>query len=207
MITKTIHQIFFSVNGSKFNEHPIYIEGRKKWINWCKKSGYVYKFHTKKSIEKYYLNDPRIRDFYNNLRFVWQKIDFAKYLIINQDGGLYIDLDIYPRPLVNFKKYISQQEYIIGIWFDKEKDKLTSSNSILGFKKNQLNSLIDYSMEETMTKSSIPVYQTWVKRFMLQTTGVRMFMRWVKKYNLKYSIVLSDYIIDFETKQWNKNFG
>ena len=51
------------------------------------------------------------------------------------------------------------------------------------------------------------IYDTWKIRFMKQTTGVQMFMRWVKKKNLKYNLKLHDYIVDHETATWTKNFG
>ena len=62
-------------------------------------------------------------------------------------------------------------------------------------------------MEETEKKNQIEVYATWKKRYMLQTTGVRMFGRWVKKNNLKFSMKLHDYIKDLETATWHSNFG
>jgi mannosyltransferase OCH1-like enzyme len=207
MVPKIIHQIFLSVNGSKIEDHYLFIKGRKKWINWCKRYGYIYKFHTDENIEKY-LNPDEL-DFWNTLKYKWQKIDFIRYCIINKEGGVYIDLDIYPRQITfhSFDKYIQKNEYLIGVWFDKKNNKLTPSNSILAFKKNKLTSLIKYSMEETEKKNQIEVYATWKKRYMLQTTGVRMFGRWVKKNNLKYSIKLHDYVKDLETATWHSNFG
>ena len=62
-------------------------------------------------------------------------------------------------------------------------------------------------MEETSIKSKMPIYDNWKKRYMLQTTGVRMFTRWVKKNNLEYSLKLHDYVKDLETATWHNNFG
>ncbi len=206
-IPKIIHQIFLSVNGSKIEDHYLFMKGRRKWINWCNRYRYIYKFHTDENIEKY-LNAEEL-NFWNTLKYKWQKIDFIRYCIINKDGGIYIDLDIYPRQITfhSFDKYIQQNEYLIGVWFDEKNNKLTPSNSILAFEKNKLTSLIKYSMEETEKKNQIEVYATWKKRYMLQTTGVRMFGRWVKKNNLKYSIKLHKYIKDLETATWHSNFG
>jgi mannosyltransferase OCH1-like enzyme len=208
---KILHQIFMSVNGSKIQDYPIYIEGQKKWLKWCKKHKYKYNYVTGATIQEYYLTDPKIRDFYNNLKYDWQRIDFAKYLIINKDGGVYIDLDIHPankKNKINLAQLFEYNEYIIGVWYDKKKEKLTPSNSIIYFsKKNKLNSLIKYSMEQTLLKSSMPVYDTWIKRYMLHTTGVRMFIRWVNKNKIKYNSDISKYIKDYETAAWHTNFG
>jgi|TARA_B100000073_G_C23708803_1_gene563399 hypothetical protein len=207
MIPKIIHQIFLSVNGSKIEDHYLFMKGRKKWINWCMRYGYIYKFHTDENITRY-LTEEQF-DFWNTLKYKWQKIDFIRYCIINKEGGVYIDLDIYPRQITfhSFDKYIQQNDYLIGIWYDEKNNKLTPSNSILAFKKNKLTSLIKYSMEETEKKNQIEVYATWKKRYMLQTTGVRMFGRWVKKNNLKFSMKLHDYVKDLETATWHSNFG
>jgi len=207
MIPKIIHQIFLSVNGSKIEDHYLFMKGKKKWKSWCRKYNYKYIYHSDENIEKY-LNPDEL-DFWQTLKYKWQKIDFIRYCIINKQGGVYIDMDIYPKEITfhNFDKYIQQNEYLIGVWFDKKKNKLFPSNSILGFDKNKLSSLIKYSMEETKKKNQIEIYKTWKVRYMLQTTGVRAFMRWVKKNNLKFSLKLHKYVKDLETATWHDNFG
>lgn len=207
MIPKIIHQIFISVNGSKIEDNYIFMKGKRKWLDWSMKHGYLYKFHTEDNITRHLTNEEF--DFYDTLRYTWQKIDFIRYCIINKQGGIYIDLDIYPKNITHdsFDKYIQRNEYVLGVWFDKKKNRLEPSNSIIGFEKNKLNDLIEYSMEETKKKSEMEIYDTWKIRFMKQTTGVQMFMRWVKKKNLKYNLKLHDYIVDHETATWTKNFG
>ena len=64
------------------------------------------------------------------------KIDFIRYCIINKQGGVYIDLDIYPRHITfhSFDKYIQQNEYLIGVWFDEKNNMRTNDNFlIMGF--------------------------------------------------------------------------
>ena len=208
MIPKIIHQIFLSVNGSKIEDNYIFMKGRRKWISWCMKNGYVYKYHNGDNITRYLQTDEQ-REFYFNLKYTWQKIDFIRYCIINKEGGVYIDLDIFPKEIYhdNFGKYIQRNEYIVGVWFDKKNKKLQPSNSIIGFKKNKLNDLIKYSMEQTLLKSQMPIYDTWKIRYMKHTTGVCMFMRWVKKKGLSFTLKLHDFVKDLETATWTKNFG
>lgn len=208
MIPKIIHQIFISVNDSKLEDHYMFVKGKKKWLSWCMVNGYLYKFHSEDNITRYLETDEQ-RDFYFNLRYTWQKIDFIRYCIINKEGGVYIDLDIFPKQIYfdNFGKFIQRNKYVIGVWYDKKNNKLNASNSLLAFPKNELTGLINYSMEETKEKDNIEVYKTWKIRYMLQTTGVNMFKRWVKKNNMNYSLKLHDYIVDHETATWTKNFG
>ena len=208
MIPKIIHQIFMSVNGSSIDDNYLFMKGRRKWINWCMKNGYIYKYHSDNNITRYLQTDEQ-RDFYFSLRYTWQKIDFIRYCIINKEGGIYVDLDIYPKNITfdNFGKFVQRNDYVIGVWYDKKNKKLTPSNSILAFPKNKLTSLINYSMEQTDEKNKIDSYKNWKIRYMLQTTGVNMFRRWVKKNNLKYSLQLHDYVKDLETSSWLNNFG
>lgn len=206
MIEKTIHQIFLKVSDKSIEDYPLFLRNSKKLKTWSEKHGYEYKFHTDTNIDKYF-KDKRISDFYNSLRFKWQKIDFLRYVIINHEGGIYIDLDIEILDNVNFDKYIESSEYILGNWYNPKTKVTEVSNSVIGFEKNKLTSLIEYSISETLSKREIKVYETWRKRFMLQTTGVRMFKRWAKKKKKSYSEDLNSFIKDYASCTWNSNFG
>lgn len=206
MIEKIIHQVFLKVSDKSIEDYPLYLRNSKKLKTWCKKYGYEYKLHFDNNIDTY-LKDEKIRLFYESLRFKWQKIDFIRYVILNQDGGIYIDLDIEILDNVDFDKYIESNTYILGNWYNPDRKKYEVSNSIIGVEKNKLNSLIDYCISETISKRKIKVYETWKKRFMLQTTGVRMFKRWAKKKKKTYSEDLNNFIKDYATCTWHSDFG
>ena len=97
MIEKIIHQTFLGETGEDmFKDFPLYVKNMNKWKKWAKTNNYKYKFYSAKDIEP--LLTIKMKKFYDNLRYKWQRIDFCRYLILNKYGGIYIDLDIQPHP-------------------------------------------------------------------------------------------------------------
>jgi hypothetical protein len=90
-IPKVIHQIWFQ-GEEKIPEHlQIY---HKSWID--KNPSFEVKVWDEISIQavlKEY-NDTKTTEMYNNYRYMIQKIDLAKYIILYIYGGIYIDMDI-----------------------------------------------------------------------------------------------------------------
>tara|TARA_R110000823_G_scaffold304238_1_gene425871 strand:+ start:513 stop:1133 length:621 start_codon:yes stop_codon:yes gene_type:complete len=205
MKTLIIHQIFFNI-GKELNCFPIFVKNKSEVELFCYENNIEYRYYTEDDIDEY-LTD-KTRDFYNSLTYEWQKIDFARYLIVNTYGGIYIDLDITitQNGFENFKDYILSKDYIINKWFNPKTNKYEITNSIMGFERNTLEPLIDYSIKETIIKSKMEVYKDRKIRFMLHTTGVRMFKRWCKINKLKFSPEITNYTKDYCCCSWIKNF-
>lgn len=206
MIPKIIHQMFLGETGENIKDFPLYLNNSKKWKNWCKRNGYRYKFYTAKDVEPYLSGD--IKKFYNSLRHKWQRIDFSRYLVLEKEGGIYIDLDI---SLTNygdkhFRNYVDSRDYILNKWQDPKTEKWELNNALMGFPKGVLMGLINYSIDETLAKSKLDIYKKWKIRYMLHTTGVRMFKRWCKMNKLTYSEDIHKYVKDHCTTSWIKNF-
>ena len=86
MIPKIIHQTW------KNEKIP------KKWkkaVKSCKFEGYTYILWTDKKmdkfVEKYY---PDFYDFYSSYKYVIQKCDAFRYLVLYKFGGIYLDMDL-----------------------------------------------------------------------------------------------------------------
>lgn len=61
-----------------------------------------YMFFDDNDIEKFMKKEyPNYYDFYNNLKYKIQKIDFFRYLAIYTYGGVYLDMDIYLMKSLN----------------------------------------------------------------------------------------------------------
>ena len=206
MIEKIVHQMFLGETGERIEDFPLYLENSKKWRNWAKRNGYKYKFYRAKDIEEYL--DSEMKYFYDNLRYKWQRIDFSRYLVLNRDGGVYIDLDIAPTKygMDNFSDYIQSNDYILNKWYNGKTGKWELNNALMGFRKGVLGGLINYSISETYKKSGEEIYKKWKVRYMLHTTGVRMFKRWCKMNGLSYSEDIDKYVKDHCTASWLKNF-
>src|SRR3989304_6650148 len=88
MTINIIHQIWWQ--GEK-NIPLSYPNFGKKCIE--KNKNFIYMFWDEKKINnliKYY---PKYKKTFENLPFMIQKIDMAKYLILHRYGGIYIDMD------------------------------------------------------------------------------------------------------------------
>ena len=206
MIQKIIHQMFLGETGEKIKDFPLYLQNSKKWRNWANKNGYIYKFYTAKDIEPYL--DADVKKFYNGLRYKWQRIDFSRYLVLNRDGGIYIDLDIAPTKYgeQHFNNYVENNNYLLNKWYNGKNGKWELNNALMGFPKGTLGGLINYSISETHAKADLEIYKKWKVRFMLHTTGVRMFKRWCKMNKLTYSEDIHKYVKDHCTASWLNNF-
>ena len=201
-IKNKIFQIFLEVN-RKFEEYPMYGTNKILWKNYAERNGFQYIFIDYNNIEKYL---GKYKQFYDELKYVWNQIDFLKYIVINQHSGIYIDLDIAPKDNNDLFKLL-ERDHIVGIWKDPKTNKYEVSNSIIGFPAGALDELVNYSIAEYVHKLNMEIYKIRKIRFMKHTTGVCMFKRYCKSKKIEPDIVINDYIIDYESKAWLSNFN
>ena len=82
LIPNTIIQIFLKVNPTaSITDFPIFQARRILWRQYAEMKGFKY----------IYLNDDNIaeylgehREFYYNMRYNWNRIDFLRYLVLNK---------------------------------------------------------------------------------------------------------------------------
>jgi len=88
MFPKIIHQIWYQ-GGScpdNLNQNTIKLKSyHKKW---------KYILWDNKKIINLIKNDREVLDSYKKLKYMHQKIDFAKYIILYKMGGVYVDMDV-----------------------------------------------------------------------------------------------------------------
>jgi hypothetical protein len=89
MIPKIIHQIWYQginkLPPDPKNKSTIIQKNHPNWE-------YILWDNTK--IQKVFKNNTKILNIYNNLSYLHQKIDFIKYCILYEYGGVYLDTDI-----------------------------------------------------------------------------------------------------------------
>ena len=90
-IPKVIHQIWFQ---GKENIPEHLQEYHKSWV--VMNPSFEVKVWDEKSIESVLIkfNDTDTTHMYTNYKYMIQKIDLAKYIILYIYGGIYIDMDI-----------------------------------------------------------------------------------------------------------------
>jgi len=205
MIPNLFHYIFFDLGkGKKFEDFPIFINTLKK----CKEinNNFNIKVWNEKEIDEI-IKKYDFYGIYKNFKYPVQRVDFAKYLILYELGGIYTDLDLEPlkdcTPLLNNSVIFSKSPYE------------PIQNNCIGTEKGNplFFNLMKYSIKQYEEKILNKIYETWKGRFVLQTTGPRMMTRFLKQYKDLPSLDITSvpekeytaknpYFKDYCTKTW-----
>lgn len=89
MFPKIIHQIWLQGDKNLSNENKIKCEKIKELHN-----NYDYILWDEIQILKLISNDQNLINIYYRFEYMHQRIDFAKYIILEKIGGVYIDIDV-----------------------------------------------------------------------------------------------------------------
>ena len=178
-----IHQIFFNIGKGELHEIPRFNECHKNNKKECKKQGIKYKLWTRKMVEAL-LEKPknkRFKGIYYDFSVDIMRIDFARYLILWNFGGIYVDLDI--CILDKSIKHLFAKDYFFVRWHDSQ----LPYNAILGTKPNNdlYLEILEHCEESYYEKRKNKIYKTWKGRFVFQTTGHFMLQRVLKKNKIK----------------------
>lgn len=203
-IPNKIIQIFLPATYKKITDKTLFCVNKILWQQYAEKYGFQYYYICQDNIDEY-LGDHR--EFFYKLRYNWNRVDFARYLVMNKLGGFYFDLDIAPEFDMDLFDLVYKKQIVLGTWTDPKTDVREISNSVIGCRPGQLDSLIKYSISEYKKNESKTIYKTWKIRFMLHTTGVRMFKRWAKKQKLHAFVYEKMYWYDHASKSWLTNFN
>ena len=125
-------------------------------------------------------NNKQFKKIYYDFDQDIMRIDFAKYLILWNYGGIYIDLDI--CIMTKSIRHLFDKNYFFVRWHNSK----LPYNAILGTKKkNPLYlDILKHCEESYYEKRKIPIYQQWKGRFVFQTTGHFMLQRVLKKHKM-----------------------
>jgi len=190
----TVHQIFYNIGKGELKDIPAFKKCRDHNNTICKNNGMKYKYWTEDKVKKLLKHKSvpqKYRDLYtafdnHPLGQPIQKIDFARYLILWLEGGIYIDLDICiidDEDKVDELKELFNKEY----FFVRRDTSQLPYNALLGTKKQtQLyEDILDHCYDSFYEKAKQPIYQKWKGRFVFQTTGHYMLNRVIKKHKIK----------------------
>tara|TARA_R110002012_G_scaffold317179_1_gene533044 strand:+ start:70 stop:678 length:609 start_codon:yes stop_codon:yes gene_type:complete len=195
-----IHQIFLKVSDKNIEDYPIYVEGIKLWKAWCKKHNYEYKLWTEIPYEYFDEKDKEVLTECTR-RFYFSPIDFIRMPILENNGGMYVDLDVYPTDkLIN----IMDRENIFGAGDDGKKQFLT--NNVMKCSKENARLMRLYCHKCFDEKVKIKVYDTWIRRFFLRVVSATMVANFCK-YEMKIGHMsfeeFSEYFTDHKTLAWS----
>jgi len=178
-----VHQIFYDIGKGKLHEIPAFYKCHKHNKVYCKKHKIKYKLWSEKQVEKL-LEKPKNKQYkkvYYEFDQDIQRIDFARYMILWNYGGIYIDLDI-----CIIKNKSIKHLFILPYLFVKWHTSHLPYNALLGTRKNTqlLKDILDHCEESYYEKKKQPIYKKWKGRFVFQTTGHYMLQRVLKKHKI-----------------------
>lgn len=187
MIPKIIHQIYHNFDNIPYSEKPLYVKSIKAVKEHCPE--YEHRiWNDKDSIKLIKDNLPQYLDFYMNLKYKIQRVDFIKYMVLYVYGGIFVDMDdIILRSLNSLLNrqilYIDEIKSLKGKKINKKKNKYGSIDFFGSEKNCQLWILVmNECVKEYPAKLNNPIYESWKGRFVLQTTGTYFFNRAMEKF-------------------------
>jgi mannosyltransferase OCH1-like enzyme len=167
----TIHQVYGVFNdGKPIEDIPIFDTMSQRTQAYCKEKHINYKMWDNDMCNELINKYPHYKELYENFREKIQKADFIRYLILYDEGGIYVDCDVAPIGDVS------------ELW-NNDKRKLPY-NAVLGSQsKNVLyEDIFKEIIKSNKEKSKMDIYDTWKGRFVFQTTGHYMLQRVLKKH-------------------------
>jgi mannosyltransferase OCH1-like enzyme len=179
-MNQVIHQIYGVFDdGVRIQEIPEYHFQVEKTKQFCLTHEVTYKMWDKPKCDKLINKYPQYKEFYYNMRHPIQRADFIRYLILYDEGGIYVDCDV--APVGNMFDLFEMNEFFV-IWSDDKKE--LPYNAVLGsVAKNPLYEDIFVELIRSYNeKVKNKTYERRKCQFVFQTTGHNMLNRVLKKY-------------------------
>ena len=175
-----IHQVFGAFKkGGTIEDFPVFVAQTGRTFDYCVKYGIDYKLWGWDDMEALIDKYPQYRELWDNFRVPVQRADFIRYLILYDEGGIYVDCDV--CPIADIRELFTVKEFFVK-WDDDPKE--LPYNAVLGSQRNnplylEIFEEIVRSVEE---KNKIKIYEKWRGRLVFQTTGHFMLQRVLKKH-------------------------
>ena len=217
MIPLIIHQVYGVFDdGRPLSDIPVYFNQVQKTINYCTKNNISYKMWNSTMCNDLVNKYPQYRGLYDNFKHKIMKADFIRYLILYDEGGLYVDCDI--CPIGDLSDLFKNDEFFVYWSNDKNKKPY---NAVLGSLPSSplYVDILEHLETSYYEKLKNPTYERWIGRFVFQTTGHHMLQRVLKnhpyvkrldilKINAKGGEIISDkcpLFEDFNASIWYNN--
>lgn len=104
MIEKIIHQTWKTSDLSTYNEHGIGVKSQESFKKFF--PNYEYRFWTDADIDKYIEGKGGwVKDAFDSMNRNIKRMDFFRYLIIEEFGGIYADVDFVMSKTIDLDEY------------------------------------------------------------------------------------------------------
>ena len=180
MIPRIIHQVYGVFDDYvKLEDISIFHQQVSKTKEFCTHHEISYKMWDSNMCSELVNKYPQYRLLYDNFKQPIMKADFIRYLIMYDEGGLYVDCDI--APINDIDELLTNDQFFV-VW-NNDKKKLPY-NAVLGSipKTKLYEDILTHLEESYYEKLANPIYETRVGRFVFHTTGHFMLNRVLKKH-------------------------
>lgn len=183
-----LHHIFLDVGLPSLDTRPEWLENIKINTNLLDATLMLWgDKEVGELLDKY----PEYKSMVNSFEKKFYLVDWIRYLILYEYGGIYIDCD------VRLKKDPPECDHIFG----DSKGKI--NNNVLKLKdKQEAKDLLLFSIEEYYRIKNNNMYKDWGGRRFTHSVGCHMVRKFCKLNNLTSDIKFNDYFIDEEAKSW-----
>ena len=175
-----IHQIYgLFEDGIPIEDIPAYHRNVRETKVFCEKNNIPYQMWDNEMCNQLITKYPEYKELYDTFRFKIQKADFMRYLVLFDQGGIYVDCDI--SPIKDISELFKLEEFFVR-WNDCKKQ--LPYNAVLGSKSNNklYRDIMDHVFYSVEDKNRNDIYKKWVGRYVFQTTGHYALQRVLKKY-------------------------
>ena len=195
-----LHQIFLSIEDSRFEDFPTYAENAA--LLRAMNPDVDYWLWTDDDVEALIeLRYPHLLGFVARFPHRFYLVDFARYLILDTYGGIYVDLD--ERPLRSLPADLG---VVIGNCEYKGNRRLAgeypANNNIVKLLPASYPLLIAYAQQEFERVSRMDVYRVRKGRAFKQSVGVLMFARFCRQHGLRTSLPTHEYFHNQNGRAW-----
>ncbi len=176
----TIHQVFLQFKqGNDLDNIPVFKMMTERTQAYCNQKNINYKLWRETECNNLINKYPHFKELYENFREEIQRVDFIRYLILYDEGGIYLDCDV--APIGDVSSLFMLKEFFVR-WNDDKRQ--LPYNAVLGtHSKNVLyEDIFKEIIKSNNEKSKMEIYDKWRGRFVFQTTGHYMLNRVLKKY-------------------------
>jgi len=168
-----VHQIFGLLGDTELPS--LFKECQIKVKEWQTKNHYEYMFWTAEMCDDLIKEYPDYKELYDNVRYKIMKVDIIRFIILDKYGGIYIDLDCYPKC-----SKVKSSTFIVS-FSPLKKAKPYEMEIVQSIKGHPYNlEYLDYVKTQIPIKDKVEIYKTWKCRYVYQTTGPNTLCRFLK---------------------------
>ena len=185
-----IHQIYGVFrDGKPLSDFPLFVDSKKAWTALAKKAGYRYKLWNDAMCTKLINKYPEFKKMYNSVKEPVMRADIMRFLILYDEGGMYVDMDVFPLK----KKYEYDRLAFCEYYYTPNKPHTNTDMEVIYAPKGSKVMYDFLKFVETQIKEkSKTLPKSWKVRYIFYTTGPRSLMKFLKKHDIDYDEIKSN---------------